>query len=248
MNEPMTQVEEAPAGYRLGDPIELEDLLALPPDGRRYTRDDQGRLALMPPDDADHHGYPLTRLTRRLNRVLDDPWVVAHERQVAFEPIYDTRGRVLRRSRLGKKAIEPDVALFRARPRTLPRSPGGATVFTPEGLALVVEVLSPSAALTDLGLGAGHDVDRWRTYLAAGVPEYWLINASPEEAGLPPRSALFLRNAGDRWSPLDVEQGLPAPTGARVHELTPWREGRVRSLSAAGLQLDLAAFWSELDA
>lgn len=57
---------EAPAGYRLGDPIALADLLALPPDGRRYARDPAGRLCLMSPDHTRRHRSPISRLIASL--------------------------------------------------------------------------------------------------------------------------------------------------------------------------------------
>ena len=66
----------APAGFKLGDPISLSDLLSLPPDGRRYARDEQGRLTLMAPDKPSSHRRPLGRVARFLTRSLEDPWEV----------------------------------------------------------------------------------------------------------------------------------------------------------------------------
>ncbi len=238
---------DGPAGYRLGDAIAVEDLLALPPDGRRYARDDQGRLVLMAPDDGGAHGYPLARLARHLHLSLGRGWETLQEPAIAFEPIHALGGRRLPPSRLGRRALEPDLAVFGGRPRLLPRTPGGARLFAPHGLALVVEVLSPCTWRSDLGCGEADAVDRWRTYLASGVPEYWLLNAWTVEAGLPPRSALFLRSDGQAWRPLAVDGGEPAAEGAGPHGLTPLHAGRVRSQAVAGLSLDLAGLWSELD-
>src|SRR5438067_426648 len=75
----MIKRSSTPGRYQLGAPIALDDLLALPADGCDYTRDEHGRLALMTQDDHRRHRGPLSRLTRFLNRVLDEPWHVVQE-------------------------------------------------------------------------------------------------------------------------------------------------------------------------
>lgn len=247
MIEPRTPpVSDRPP--RLGQPIALEDVLALAPDGRRYTRDEQGRLATMAPEDAGRHGAPRDALRDLLAPQLDRRrWRVRHEPGVAFDPILALGGRPIPPSRLGRRTLEPDLAVFGGRPRLVERTPGGAQVFAPEGLALIVELLSPATWPSDLGLGAGEAVDRWRTYLGAGVPEYWLLNAWQETVGLPPRSALFLRREGAAWRALEVEGAVPANEGPRPHGFEALRAGVVRSQVLPGLVFDLEAFWRELD-
>jgi len=235
----------APAGYRLGDPIELKDLLALPPDGRRYTRDAKGRLALMAPDRADTHRHPLGLLTRLLGRGLELSWRVYQEPPIGFDPIYDQAGNVLPPSRLGHKRIVPDLAVWDGTPGLRRDSPGAAPSFSPARLRLVVEVLSAGTHESDLGTAEEEQVDRWRTYLVNQVPEYWIVNASSEACGLPPRSGLFLRGDSGLWRPL-VGEGLELAS-VEVNGLAPVTHGRVESSSLPGLTLDLEAFWAQVD-
>jgi len=235
----------APADYRLGDPIALHDLLALPPDGRRYARDDRGRLALMSPDRPDSHRYPLACLVRFVGRTLDLRWEVVPEPPIGFDPIYDQAGDVLPPSRLGHKRIVPDLAVWDGTP-DVRRDPGEkAGSFSPARLRLVVEVLSAGTYASDLGTAEEEQVDRWRTYLVNGVPEYWIVNASSEACGLPPRSGLFLRSDSGLWRPLAGE-GLELAS-VTVNGLAPVTHGRVESSSLPGLTLDLEAFWAQVD-
>lgn len=240
----------APAGYRLGDPIELHDLLALPPDGRRYDRDEQGRLILMSPDDAPTHRWPMNVLQRRLCQDLDQRWEVLLEPGVALEPILALDGTVLPPSRLGRKTLGPDLAVFEGPPRFVrgrPEVPDSRyQVFAPERLRVAVEFLSRRTQRSDLGLGEADAVDRWRTYLANGIDEYWLINAGSVPCGLPARSALLLRREGEAWRPLGGEALRPAPGAATLRGLTPISSGVVRS-RALGAPFDLDAFWSSVD-
>jgi Uma2 family endonuclease len=236
----MNEVTEtiAPAGYRLGDPIALEDLLALPADGRRYTRDAEGRLALMSPDNARRHRYPLSALTGWLWSVVRPPAFVAPEPGVAFERIRTLQGRLLPRSRLGVKTLEPDVVVFGGPPRFIEERG-----FDARDVALVVEVLSPSTHRQDLGLGAADEVDRLRSFLESGAPEYWVLNPTTETLALPPRTGLFLRAEGGRWAPLDGD--ALAHGEGQVHGFRPVASGRVRS-RALGVEVDLAAMWERL--
>jgi Uma2 family endonuclease len=247
MNE-VTELEvdpRAPAGYRLGDPIALEDLLALPPDGRRYTRDAEGRLALMVPDDPQFHRAPLSTLLGWFWHAVQPPTWVSPEPGIGFSRILSLQGRLLPPSRLGPKVLEPDLTVFAERPsgyvvddRGVPRG------FDTSLLRLVVEVISPGTHRQDLGLGAADDVDRPRSYLESGVPEYWVVNANPIAlGGLPPRSGLFLRAVGGRWAPLDGADLVHAAT--TVLGLRPVLTGRVRS-PALGREVDLDALWSTL--
>ncbi len=221
---------ETTCPYELGAPIELADLLALPPDGRRYARDAQGRLAIMAPDDWDAHGTPLSYLHRVLVERLAHPWWVLQERAIALPAIYGLKdGKRLRSSFLGPKAVEPDLAVFAEHPLPL-HGPHGLAFVAPKHLRLVVEILSADTWRSDLGIGKADDVDRPRTYLASKVPEYWTINFGVTDKNCPirPRSGRFLaRAASGSWEELPV------------------KKGRVRSRAVPGLELALEAFFDE---
>ncbi|MBX3469553.1 MAG: Uma2 family endonuclease [Planctomycetes bacterium] len=234
----VTAPELAPAGFRLGDPISLQDLLALPPDGRWYERDDEGRLALMSPDSQRHHRFPLATLTRRLIRALDRPYEVVQECSVSLPRIVSLRGHTVPESRLGPTSIEPDLAVFHGRPGVMPTR----DVAAPGGLLLVAEVLSDETFRSDLGLGRADRVDRWRTYLESGVPELWVLNAGIAAAPLPTRAGLFLRNDAGTWRPLEVDG---AEVVATFRDLPVVRAGVVRSVAVPGLTLDLATYWAD---
>ena len=111
-------------GYRLGDPIALEDLLALPRDGERYGRDAAGRLTIMSPESASRHMRPIARLLCWLNRELPAAFEAVQEPSLAFPRIWALKGqRLLPESRIGRKAIEPDIAVFSRRPDVVQGNP-----------------------------------------------------------------------------------------------------------------------------
>ena len=86
-----------------------QDLLALPPDGRRFELDARGRLALMSPDSARRHRVPLSVLVNLLGRSLDWPRQQLHVAPTLALPRIlglKTR-RLLPASRLGPKSVEP---------------------------------------------------------------------------------------------------------------------------------------------
>lgn len=233
----------APHGYRLGDPISLADFLALPVDGRRWRRDGRGRLSDVLPDDLLDHRLPLGWLNTWLARSLPDPWLPVPEPAIALGSIFARTGHPIPPSRFGVKAIEPDVALFSGPMEAAAVVGGAVKASTTRGLKLVVEILSDSTWRNDLGIGAADEVDRWRSYLASGVPELWLLNVGVEApCPMPPRSGLFLRNAGDTWVALPVEGGVLADGG--VHGLQPISAGVVRS--TVGVAFDLNAFWERI--
>lgn len=89
-------------------------------------------------------------------------------------------------------------------------------------------------------------MDRLRSYLLSGVPEYWILNPSPEPiANLPPRAGLFLCATPDgrAWRALEGDGLVHAP--GLVHGLPPVVAGRLRS-EALGLTFDLDALWTQL--
>ena len=216
--------------YALGAPIDLPDLLALPPDGRNYARDSRGRLTLMSPDDGRTHGFSLAVLTSRLGRSVRPPHFVAQECAIAFDRIYDLRGNLLRASFLGPRAILPDVACFSRRPEFV-TGPHRLTFFAPRHLALIVEILSPGTWRSDLGIGNADDVDRMKTSLATPAREYWLLTPAVDEPDcpVPIRGGRFLARAAGakRW------QEIPIPGGI------------VHSRAIPELTFDPADFWNE---
>lgn len=232
-----TRETDAPAGYRLGDPIALHDLLALPPDGRWYARDAGGRLTLMSPDDSRSHRIPMSGLAFRLYRGLDPKaYRPIQEPSLVFDRVYTLAGGVLPPSRFGKKGLEPDFAVFAGKP-----TPDGGRISL-AGVHLVIELISPGTFRSDLGIGTDPEaVDRWRTYLEGGVPEYWVLNLGVEAAPIPPRSGLFLANDGGAWRALPGASATAGFRGLALHTT-----GLVRSGAIPGLVLDLDGFWAEL--
>ncbi len=247
----LAQQPRGPSGsqpsYRLGAPIALADLLALPPDGNRYSRDEKGRLTLTPPDNAEFHRTPLSALTATLAASVDrQRYLVVPEGSVAFDPIYELRGTVLPPSHHGLATIEPDLACLRRPVRTV-RSSKNNKVYAPEGVALVMELLSHSTWRRDLGDGAAEDVDRWRTYLENGVPEYWIFNACDHACGLPPRSCLplALDTSIGTWADLDAEDARYAPEEYRGRRVLVG--GRVQSRAVPGLTIDIEQLWRDAE-
>ncbi len=230
--------------FRAGDPIALADLLALPPDGKRWGRDDRGRLCLMLPEDFIQHRLPIGALDRFVQRAAPEAWHVLIEPSLALPTLFSRRGPPIPSSPLGPRAIEPDLAVFDRRPVGAPPNGRVVKAATTEGLRLVVEVLSPDTWRNDLGIGSADEVDCWRSYLASGVPELWLVNmGAPAPCPLPQRSGLFLRNAGDAWEPLPVEGAVHGE--GTVHGHAPLRSGVV--VSTTGMRLDLDALWSRIE-
>ena len=235
------------AGYRLGEPIPLEDFLALVSDGVRYARDDQGRLALMAPDHQGYHRLPLAWVCGSFNRQLDPAeWTVVPEPGVALPVVRHQRGHLVGPSRLGPKQLEPDLAVFSGRPRLQGGAPHGYPVCLPDGLRLVVELLSPSTFRDDLGHGQADRVDRWRSYWESEIPEYWLINPGFEGLPLPPRSGLFLTRGEAGWEPLPQASDVGVQLAATpVRGVQPVIDGVITSAAVEGLRLDLRPLWEQ---
>lgn len=246
---PNTENYTAPGGYRLGDFVPLHDFLAFPDrrcaTGERWGRDEQGRLAFMLPESFGRHRCPLGYLLHILNRKLDWPaHQVMSEPGIAFPRIYSLEGELLPESRLGPKALHPDVAVYAGRGKPMP---GHDHLGLPAGLHLVIELLSPYTWRSDLQRGAADEVDRWRSYVESGVAEYWIVNAGVDlpSCPLPPRSGMFLRAEDAGWKPLGGE-GLRL-LEPEVHGIRPVAGGVVHSAAIPGLTLDLDAFWRDLD-
>ena len=232
-------------GYRVGQPIPLHDFLALATDVGRFGRDPAGRLVLMASDHPAFHRYPLSVLLAHAHRQLErQAWSVVPEPGVAFDTIRHLRGHLVPDSSLGPRLLEPDLAVFRGRPRLVRGFAHGLPVFAPAGLCLAVELLSPTTARADLGQGDADQVDRWRSYFESDVPELWIINPGFEGVTLPPRSGLFLRRGEAGWVDL-VGQGL-RPVGDPFRGAQPVGGGVLTSAAVEGLRLDLDAYWDDV--
>ncbi len=218
--------------YVIGAPIDLADFLALPPDGNAYARDERGRLALMSPEDATHHAIPQSNLTHRLVEGVARGHRVFPRPSIALPKIFDLDGNLQRESFLGPKTLEPDLACYAHRP-AVKVGPGGATFLLPAGLLLGVEILSAGTWKSDLGIGEGDQVDKKRSYLESGVPEYWVVNAGVRRRAcpVPVRSVRAWTSIGRgksrRWEEIPIEAEV------------------LRSRSMPGVEIDLASYWDD---
>lgn len=237
----------ATSTYRLGDEIPLEDLLALPPDGQRYGRDERGRLCLMSPERFYVHRAPITMLHQRLAVALPPTRPVTCEGSLALPVLVRLDGSPLPESPLGPRGLEPDLVVFDGWPRSAGPTADAKSVHV-DKVTLVVEVLSARTWRSDLGVPrpssataqkAVDDVDRWQSYLRSGVPEVWMINVGVPGTPLPIGSGLFVRNAGATWAPAEVEGSVSA-VAEPIHGIQPVVAGRIRSRT--GFVLDLAEF------
>lgn len=236
--------------YRLGDEIPLEDLLALPPDGQRYGRDERGRLCLMSPERFYVHRAPIVLFNQWLVRALPPPHQVVCEGSLALPALVRLDGTPLPESRLGPRGIEPDLVVFDGWPRSAGPSAADAKSVLVDKVALVVEVLSARTWRADLGVARPpipgrpvprelDEVDRWRSYLLSGISELWIVNVGVPGTPLPIGAGLFVRNAGDAWAPLEVEGAVTAEAEP-IHGIQPITAGRIRSRT--GFVLDLAEY------
>lgn len=124
----------------------LDDLYALPDDGRRYEVVDGSLLVVNPPSTA--HDF----VVKRLQQALDPALRSGYE---AFGPVGLQLGRTVR---------VPDVVVA---PRDVVRS--GLPALRPQNVLLVVEVQSPGTATTDR-------VTKMWEYAAAGIGHYWRVD------------------------------------------------------------------------
>lgn len=202
----------------------------------------------MSPDSPRRHRYPLSKTVALLTRALPDPpWCVIPEPGLAPSVIWKVGVGLLGPSQLGPRIMAPDLAVFEGEPEVVHHG-GEDWAFELSKLRLAVEFLSKRTYRTDLGVlrprgGGADEVDRWASWLSSGVPELWIVNAGlGPPCPVPPRSGLFLRNAGDVWVPLEVEGAVHADVEHRGHR--PVVAGRVRS--GTGAVLDLEPFWERV--
>ena len=134
-----------------GGPWNLRDLHGLPDDGNRYELLD-GSLLVSPPASLPH--FRVTTLLRRaLEAQAPTSVVVGESVGVAIER--DVRRITLR---------VPDLTILH---ETALHS--DEVALDPGDVLLVVEVLSPDSAATDL-------IEKRREYAKVGIPQYWLVD------------------------------------------------------------------------
>jgi Uma2 family endonuclease len=137
---------------RLPDPsgYTVDDLHALPDDGRRYELID-GSIIVSPSATIDHNTISMWIAALLWETVPDGRFVVGMDRSATIDEHNEPR---------------PDVVVARA--RNLRRSP-----FPMEDAVLAVEVVSPSSGLRD------REAKR-ALYAQAGIPSYWLVEPDEE--------------------------------------------------------------------
>jgi Uma2 family endonuclease len=129
-----------------GSPLSYEDLEAMPHDGHRYEIVD-GSL-LVTPSPGYRHQFASTELLVVLHRAIGSDLVVL---AAPFDYVVSRH-----------TVLQPDLLVA----RRVDLSPKGLEGATP---LLVVEIVSPSTRLTDLGT-------KRLAYQAAGVPAYWVVD------------------------------------------------------------------------
>jgi Uma2 family endonuclease len=129
-----------------GAPLTQDDLLEMPDDGHRYEIVD-GSL-LVTPSPGYRHQFSVTELVVLLHAAIGPELVVLtapFDYMVSATTVLQPDLMVARRSDAGPKGLEDATPL------------------------LVVEILSPSTRLSDLGT-------KRLAYQAAGVPAYWVVD------------------------------------------------------------------------
>ena len=129
-----------------GAPLTRDDLLEMPDDGHRYEIVD-GSL-LVTPSPGYQHQFSVTELVVLLHAAIGPELVVL---AAPFDFVVSSN-----------TVLQPDLMVA----RRADAGPKGLEDATP---LLVVEILSPSTRLTDLGT-------KRLAYQAAGVPAYWVID------------------------------------------------------------------------
>ena len=130
-----------------GAPLTYDDLLEVPDDGHRYEIVD-GSL-LVTPSPGYQHQFSVTELLVLLHAAIGPELVVLaapFDFVVSSNTVLQPDLLVTRRADVGPKGLEHATPL------------------------LVIEILSPSTRLTDLGT-------KRLAYQAAGVPAYWVVDA-----------------------------------------------------------------------
>lgn len=154
----------------------LQELHRLPDDGNKYEVV-HGELFVTPAPNEEHE-----TIAARLARFLD-PYVAAHGLGLVYRP------RAVLRFRGSE--VEPDLMVRAERIRRR-----GSWNNAPKPL-LVVEIVSPTTRRRD-------QVQKRTLYDEAGVPEYWIVNASE-------RSVYVARQGADDLTATDTIEWAPRP-------------------------------------
>lgn len=167
----------------------IAELYRLPDDGNRYELV-RGELFVTPPPTDEHE-----TIAARLTRILD-PYVAANGLGLVYRP----RAVV----RIGRNTeVEPDLMV--RQPQNRPRATWKGAPLP----VLIVEVLSDSTWRRD-------HVAKRTTYLAAGIPEYWIVDGVERTVCVvrPGRDDLVVTKVLS-WHPT----GAAEPLEVRLHEV-----------------------------
>jgi Uma2 family endonuclease len=134
-------------------PWTVDDLCNIPDDGNRYEISDGSLLVSPPPTLA--HGLATDRLTTLLKRNTPE-----HLLTISVGVGFGFRE--------GTSYFIPDLLVMVAEASHRP-----GLMLEPQDIQLAVEVLSPGSRRRDLGL-------KRRQYAAAGIPDYWIVDATQQ--------------------------------------------------------------------
>lgn len=131
--------------------ITLDDLAAMneaDDHGRRYETSTQGVLSVVPPPDGKHAKLA----TRLMSWLLRAGWP---DDQILQVPGVRIPGAIGHAGRI------PDLTVWS-------HEPGDAVWLDPDGLLLIIEIISPGSEATDT-------FTKVNEYAAAGIPLYWTV-------------------------------------------------------------------------
>ncbi|MFH8381912.1 Uma2 family endonuclease [Kitasatospora sp. NPDC018058] len=165
------------------------------PQAPRHTELIDGALVFMMSPQRWWHGDVVTDLVYTLRRQVSKGYRVGREMSIKL----DKRNRP-----------EPDVLVVRA------EFEPDRTQFTPDEVALVVEVVSPESAHRDRTV-------KFRKYAEAGIPHYWIVE---EEDGLPVAHVFELEPVTSSYVSAGIFRGklvrpVPFPIEIDLDELVP---------------------------
>ncbi len=152
-----THQDFIPEAFReivLQRPLDADDLMAFPDDGKRYEIIG-GQLVVSPSPSTRHQ-----RISNRLNRALEAFLESTGTGEVFYAPL-DVRLSFY-------DVVQPDLLVVLNDRREIIQEQG---IVGPPNL--VVEILSPSSKMTDR-------VDKAALYARSGVEEYWIVDPIDE--------------------------------------------------------------------
>ncbi|MFE6054204.1 Uma2 family endonuclease [Kitasatospora sp. NPDC056446] len=170
------------------------------PQAPRHTELIDGALVFMMSPQRSWHSRVVSRLTAALETSVPDGMLAEREMTIRL----DKRNRPEPDVVVADAAYEPD-----------------RTRFTPDEVALVVEVVSPESAHRDRTV-------KIRKYAEAGIPHYWIVE---EEDDLPVVHVYELDTTTSSYAPAGIFRGrlerpVPFPVTIDLDSLVPTRPGR----------------------